>query len=151
MSDLLEALVSASERAANVARACCCGSSEDGALLISEKCGNDANARFDHDFKTIADVLAQECARKEIGARIPELFEHVRGEECSEIDGVNITVKQTMEETAQVLSKLVPLAAAVRMAEAAHTVSPSVVDGIPKGLPSFDTSDLGVWIDPIGK
>lgn len=149
MTTILEALINASERAAAVARACCGNTNKEGALLIAEKGVGEANARFDRDFKTIADVLAQESARVEIAAQCPGLAEHVRGEESAEIDGVQIGLHSTIEETAQSLNALVPMDAARSMAEAAHfrplVMLPEYID-----LPALDSADLGVWIDPIG-
>lgn len=151
MVHVLHALINASERAANVARACCQGSPEEGALLVSEKSGSEANSRFEHDFKTIADVLAQEAAKSEIGAHFPELIDYVRGEECAEIGGVRINIQKSAEATAELLGYVVPDSAATRMAEAAHFEPKlSICDELPDDLPEIDTSNLGVWIDPIG-
>lgn len=150
MTDLLLTLVKASERAARVARACCLGSNSE-TLLIAEKFDGDANIRFERDFKTIADVLAQESAKTEIASRFPSLAEHVRGEECSEMGGVRIAVQDSVEKTVELLSYLVTLEPAQRMAAAVHEdMSSEYTDKLPKNLPNIDISDLGVWIDPIG-
>ena len=58
LRDLLESLVLASEKAANIARACRSEASLF-ELLVQEKTGADKNAKFVHDFKTLADVLIQ--------------------------------------------------------------------------------------------
>lgn len=140
----------ASEKAANIARSCCVVDSASNELFISEKHEGEANTRFEKDFKTIADVLAQESAKNEISKLFPELGKHVRGEECSEIGGVSIVIKENAEETAELLSLLVPVTAAKRMAQAAHCkVNLDICDNIPQNLPDI-TSDLGFWIDPIG-
>lgn len=148
MTSVLEALINASERAAAVARACCGDCENEGALVVAEKSAGEANVRFDKDFKTIADVLAQESARAEIAAQCPDLAEHVRGEECAEIGGVQISIHSTIEKTASCLSELVPVEAARNMAEAAHcrplVMLPETVE-----LPPLDSGELGVWIDPI--
>lgn len=149
MADILKALIEASERAACVARACCSDSTKE-ALFVAEKDEGEANARFDKDFKTIADVLAQESAKTEIAAHFPELADKVRGEECSEIGGVNIAVQESVERTTELLNYLVPPNAATRMAEATHRKIELELN-LPDNIPEINTSDLGVWIDPIGK
>lgn len=150
MKNILETLINASEKAACVARSCCAGSTNE-VLLVAEKFEGEANARFVRDFKTIADVLAQEAAKTEIANRFPELAEHVRGEECSEIGGVRIELCDNVEGTTDLLQYLVTPAVAKRMAEAAHrdTVH-TFCDNLPKNLDSINTSDIGIWIDPIG-
>ncbi|XP_053603888.1 inositol polyphosphate 1-phosphatase [Plodia interpunctella] len=147
MATLLEVLIQASEKAASIARSCCLEENEH--LLVAEKCERDANARFDKDFKTIADVLAQESAKTEIATRYPELAQHVRGEECSEIGGVSIKLEENVVKTAEILSGLVPLKVAERMAAAAHNDVDILLHDLPKELPPIDIADLGVWIDPI--
>lgn len=61
----MEALVHASEKAANIARQC----RQDQhlfELLIQEKSAEESNPRFVQDFKTLADVLIQETLRHDI-------------------------------------------------------------------------------------
>ncbi|XP_045765794.1 inositol polyphosphate 1-phosphatase [Maniola jurtina] len=148
MADILKVLVQASEKAARIARSCCENSSAE-TLLVAEKCGTEANTRFDKDFKTVADVLAQECAKAVIISQFPELNGHVRGEECPEIGGVTIGLQGTIESTARLLSGALPLITARRMAEAAHSDIFDNLPSLPVDLPFIDTSDIGVWIDPI--
>lgn len=150
MGDVLKALIYASERAANIARACCNDSNSE-TLVVAEKGEGEANARFDKDFKTIADVLAQESARSEVESRCPNLVEHFRGEECAEINGVTIKLQDNIDKTAELLSSLVPQISAVRMAEAAHNVINITIEELPIDLPDLNPAELGVWIDPIGK
>lgn len=150
MVEVLKALIYASERAANIARSCCNDSMSE-TLLIAEKGEGEANARFDKDFKTIADVLAQESARSEVASRCPNLAEHFRGEECAEINGVNIKLQENVDKTAGLLSSLVPQTSAVRMALAAHNVIDITIKELPIDLPDINPTELGVWIDPIGK
>lgn len=149
MVEVLKALIYASERAANIARSCNDSMSET--LLVAEKGEGEANARFDKDFKTIADVLAQESARCEVASRCPNLAQHFRGEECAEINGVTIKLQENIDKTAELLSSLVPQTSAVRMSEAAHNVINIPMEQLPIDLPDIDTAELGVWIDPIGK
>lgn len=66
---LLKALAIASEKAANVARLV----RQDEhlfELLVQEKTGDSANARFVRDFKTLADVLIQEMVRHDISTLV---------------------------------------------------------------------------------
>lgn len=65
-SRLLKALVVASEKAANVARLVR-RNEHLFDLLVQEKQGDAANARFVRDFKTLADVLIQEMVRHDLG------------------------------------------------------------------------------------
>lgn len=149
MKNILETLINASEKAACVARSCCTGSKNE-VLLVAEKNEGEANTRFERDFKTIADVLAQEAARTEIASSFPELAKYVRGEECSEIGGVRIALQHNAEDTAKLLGELVAPAVARRMAEAAHfNTAHEFADNLPNNLSKINISDLGVWIDPI--
>ncbi|XP_011562521.3 inositol polyphosphate 1-phosphatase [Plutella xylostella] len=149
MTSLLVTIINASERAAQIARSCCEGEPDETKLLVTEK-GSDGNSRFDSDFKTLADVLAQEAARHEIKKSFPGLSEHVRGEERAEIDGVTISIKEDCNETKKMLSAVVPEAAAERMAKAAHAEPCSRLTAtLPGDLPDIDPDDLGIWIDPI--
>ncbi|XP_045494397.1 inositol polyphosphate 1-phosphatase [Colias croceus] len=147
MTNILETLIYASEKAARIARSCC-NSSES--ILVAEKGDTEANPRFDKDFKTIADVLAQESAKEFIVSRIPELKGEVRGEECSEIGGISIALQENSEETINLLSKILPIDTAKCMAKAAHSDVEQLNYGetLPD-IPNIDYSDLGVWIDPI--
>ncbi|KAL0882392.1 hypothetical protein ABMA27_000877 [Loxostege sticticalis] len=149
MTEILQALIDASERAALVAKSCCSDDCQDD-LLIAEKCEGEANARFEKDYKTIADVLAQECAKTTLISRFPELSGHVRGEECCEIGGKAIKLESSVDETAKLLSSLVQPNLAKRMAVAAHSdVKHQLCNRLPTDLPDVDVSDLGIWIDPI--
>ncbi|CAF4812231.1 unnamed protein product [Pieris macdunnoughi] len=145
MSNVLEILIFASEKAARIARSC---ASNNNSILIAEK-SNDANPRFDKDFKTIADVLAQEAAKSLIVSYIPELKDYVRGEECSDIGGVTISLKETLQGTIDLLKIILPEETAKCMAEAAHSDIENMECGTTPNLGPIDYSDLGVWIDPI--
>ncbi|XP_063277056.1 inositol polyphosphate 1-phosphatase isoform X3 [Prinia subflava] len=83
MAGLLPALVAVSQKAAEVARLC---RAEEPLfrLLVAEKTGPDRNERFQHDFKTLADVLIQELIKHDLGTQFPELRGHIHGEESSE-------------------------------------------------------------------
>merc|ERR1712115_251179 len=79
---LLLSLISASEKAACIARAC---RKEETLfqLLVEEKTGEDKNAKFAQDFKTLADVLIQETLRHYVGKDFPDLRENILGEESN--------------------------------------------------------------------
>ncbi|CAG4992771.1 unnamed protein product [Parnassius apollo] len=146
MTDVLKALLLASEKAACIARSC---TEANEALLVTEKSENEANTRFTRDFKTIADVLAQECAKAEIAKCLPALSKHLRGEERNEIGGVTITLQGSEEETAELLGSLIPQSTATQMAKAAHAqVNQTFTEALPN-IPMLDYENLGVWIDPI--
>ncbi|CAK1598751.1 unnamed protein product [Parnassius mnemosyne] len=146
MTDVLKALIIASEKAAGIARSC---TEANEALLVTEKSEIEANARFARDFKTIADVLAQECAKAEVAKCLPAISKHLRGEEHNEIGGVTITLQETEEKTTELLGSLIPLSTATQMAKAAHAqVNHTFTEALPN-IPMLDYEDLGVWIDPI--
>lgn len=67
--NLLRSLINSSEKAANIARICR-SNAQLLSLLIQEKTGEEANARFEHDFKTLADVLIQETIKHDVGAEV---------------------------------------------------------------------------------
>jgi inositol polyphosphate 1-phosphatase len=68
-SRLFQILLQASEKAANVARACR-QNEELFPFLIQEKSLEEKNPRFFHDFKTLADVLIQEMIKHDIGIEV---------------------------------------------------------------------------------
>lgn len=62
----MEALVHASEKAANIARLCR-QNEHLFPLLVQEKPTEESNPRFVKDFKTLADVLIQQTIRYDVG------------------------------------------------------------------------------------
>lgn len=73
VKNIVEALIHASEKAANIARLC----RQDEhlfPLLIEEKSSAEANPRFVRDFKTLADVLIQEAIRHDISSLVSVPF-----------------------------------------------------------------------------
>lgn len=155
MAALLKAVLSASEKAAEIARLC-----RDAEplfrLLVAEKTGADRNQRFSHDFKTLADVLIQEVIRHDLGAKFPELRGHIGGEESNEFtnangDTVAVRVCGTVGETAALLGSVLhpEREAAELLAAAAHrdvAVGDAELDGV---TVSIAPGDVAVWIDPI--
>ncbi|XP_063619266.1 inositol polyphosphate 1-phosphatase [Cydia splendana] len=149
MANVLEALIYASERAACIARYCAASLSDEN-LVVTEKSGDEANSRFEHDFKTIADVLAQEAAKVEIGHHCQNLASSVWGEECGEINGHPIKLGDNIDKTALLLSQIVPKEQALKLAEGCHCeLNPKLFGELPYDLPAIDDATLGVWIDPI--
>ncbi|KAE8742509.1 hypothetical protein FOCC_FOCC011919 [Frankliniella occidentalis] len=158
-AELLKLIISLSERAGNIARRI---RKDDHLikLLTQQKGSDEANPRFVQDFKTLADVLIQETVRHYIGLKFPELTPHIKGEESakfSNIHGETVTVevKETQEETAKMLCKVLDgdEAAAEKLAEEVH--QEVHLDDVNFGsvpLPChlvLPIKDLGVWIDPI--
>ncbi|KAJ8384097.1 hypothetical protein AAFF_G00208880 [Aldrovandia affinis] len=106
MSELVRALVRASEKAANIARACRQEESLFG-LLIEEKKEGEKNKKFVTDFKTLADVLVQEVIRHDIGKQFPGLANNIFGEESNEfMNGLGEKIEVRVCETEQDTSRL---------------------------------------------
>ncbi|XP_039613828.1 inositol polyphosphate 1-phosphatase isoform X1 [Polypterus senegalus] len=153
MSDVLAALVRASEKAANIARAC----RQEALLfqlLIEEKKEEDKNKKFVTDFKTLADVLVQEVIKHDVGHQFPVLKGHIFGEESNEFTnglGQKICVKicETEKETAKLLSLVLDgnEEAASALARAAHQSAGELE--LDTGHAEIPPSTLGVWVDPI--
>ncbi|NWU72288.1 INPP phosphatase, partial [Pterocles burchelli] len=83
MAGLLQAVVGAAEKAAQIARLCR-GAEPLFQLLVAEKTGTERNRRFLQDFKTLADVFIQEVIKHDLGKEFPELQGHIHGEESNE-------------------------------------------------------------------
>lgn len=73
VKNILQALIFVSEKAANIARLCR-QNEHLSSLLIQEKSIDEANPRFVHDFKTIADVLIQATVKYDIGNLVITIF-----------------------------------------------------------------------------
>lgn len=156
--NLLRVLINCAEKAANIARVC--RSNEDLlALLVQEKTGAEANQRFEHDFKTLADVLIQETIRHEVGKLFPEMRESILGEESTHFTNklgqeITIAVGDTAVETAAGLEAVLDghsKAAEALAAEVHRSVDyDTTLENIPELPESLDYSNLGIWIDPIG-
>ncbi|CAG7785996.1 unnamed protein product, partial [Allacma fusca] len=72
MSEFVRVLIAVSEKAANIARIVR-SEKELFQLLVQEKGVEDKNERFVQDFKTLADVLIQECLRHDISTVFPAM------------------------------------------------------------------------------
>ncbi|XP_023175770.2 inositol polyphosphate 1-phosphatase [Drosophila hydei] len=155
--NLLRVLINCAEKAANIARVC--RSNEDLlALLVQEKTGAEANQRFEHDFKTLADVLIQETIRHEVGHLFPEMREAILGEESTHFTNklgqkITIAVGDTEVETAKGLEAVLDghrNAADALAAEVHRNVKyDTTLEDIPDLPQTLDYSNLGIWIDPI--
>ncbi|XP_054726265.1 inositol polyphosphate 1-phosphatase [Anastrepha obliqua] len=154
--NLIQQLINATEKAANIARVC--RSNETLLkLLVQEKTGPEANARFEHDFKTLADVLIQETIKRDIAAVFPAMRDAIKGEESpnfTNADGEStvIVVGETAEETAQCLAAILNVEAAEVLAGEVHrdvAYEEALLGEIPVLPPDLDYSNLGIWIDPI--
>uniref|UniRef100_A0A8C5QHY3 Inositol polyphosphate 1-phosphatase n=1 Tax=Leptobrachium leishanense TaxID=445787 RepID=A0A8C5QHY3_9ANUR len=155
MSDILQELLRASEKAACIARAC---RQEETLfqLLIEEKKEGEKNKKFLTDFKTLADVLVQEVIKHDIGKKFPGLEKNIAGEESNEFTnelGEKIIVKvcATEEETAQLLLKVLDNneAASRALARAVHEevlLSDPALDSLNINIPH---DSIAMWVDPI--
>ena len=54
-----------------------CGVKNKNNFILKEKTGDEKNAAYSQDFKTLADVLIQETVRHDLGKHYPELMEHI--------------------------------------------------------------------------
>uniref|UniRef100_A0A1A9WHT0 Inositol polyphosphate 1-phosphatase n=1 Tax=Glossina brevipalpis TaxID=37001 RepID=A0A1A9WHT0_9MUSC len=158
--NLLHSLINAAEKAANIARLC--RSNEQLlSLLVQEKTGKEANAaRFEHDFKTLADVLIQETIKHDVGVEFPEMLENIQGEESPSFanatgKAVKIYVGATEEETTECLLQVLQSEyedAAKALALEVHRVvefHKELHEDLPQLPPEIDYKQFGVWIDPI--
>lgn len=68
MSELVRAMLVASEKAGNIARLIR-ADTKLFSLLVQEKTGDEKSHRFFQDFKTLADVLIQESLRHDIATK----------------------------------------------------------------------------------
>ncbi|KAH8278487.1 hypothetical protein KR018_004072, partial [Drosophila ironensis] len=157
-ANLLRVLINCAEKAANIARTCRSNEQLLG-LLVQEKSGAEANERFEHDFKTLADVLIQETIKHEVGALFPAMKESILGEESPSFtnklgDSVTIAVGATEEETASCLEGVLNghEGAASALASEVHRVvsfESEKLGELPELPEALDYGNLGIWIDPI--
>ncbi|XP_067891738.1 inositol polyphosphate 1-phosphatase-like isoform X1 [Heterodontus francisci] len=155
MSEFLTALVHASEKSANIARAC---KQEETLfqLLVQEKKGDEKNKKFVSDFKTLADVLVQEVIKHDIGKKFPGLEDHIFGEESNQFtnslgEKIKVEVCETERDTAELLSKVLDgnMTAAEILAKIVHldvSVKDPALEKVKADIPQ-DT--MAVWVDPI--
>ncbi|XP_062383376.1 inositol polyphosphate 1-phosphatase-like [Sardina pilchardus] len=151
MSELMVALVQASEKAANIARSC---RQEETlfSLLIEEK--KSKNKTFSADFKTLADVLVQAVIKHDIGKRFPGLENNIFGEETNEFmnglgERIQVILCEREADTARLLSKVLDgnMQAAEALASAAH--QDVIIPDLHTGCVHIPIHNLGVWVDPI--
>ncbi|XP_030371198.1 inositol polyphosphate 1-phosphatase [Scaptodrosophila lebanonensis] len=157
--NLLRVLINCAEKAANIARLC--RSNEDLLnLLVQEKTGAEANARFEHDFKTLADVLIQETIKHDVATWFPAMREAILGEESPNFtnkldENVTIAVGATEKDTTACLESVLTgheQAAAALAAEVHRVVNTETeleLGDLPELPEQLDYNNLGVWIDPI--
>ncbi|XP_067843835.1 inositol polyphosphate 1-phosphatase-like [Heptranchias perlo] len=155
MSEFLNAIVHASEKSANIARAC---KQEETLfqLLVQEKKGDEKNKKFVSDFKTLADVLVQEVIKHDMGKKFPGLEDHIFGEESNQFtnslgEKIKVEVCATERDTAELLSKVLDgnMAAAELLARIVHhdvSIKDSALEKVEADIPQ-DT--MAVWVDPI--
>ncbi|KAL5006428.1 hypothetical protein ScPMuIL_015234 [Solemya velum] len=154
--EVLEVLISCSEKGANIARII---RSESALLqlLVEEKTGDQKNERFVQDFKTLADVLVQEMVRYELSRKYPEIAARVHGEESNKFtnvlgEAVTVEIKENKGETISLLSTVLDgnEEAVELLSNVIHTdVSIDCGEECHQLQAEIDISDIGVWIDPI--
>ncbi|XP_017047117.1 inositol polyphosphate 1-phosphatase [Drosophila ficusphila] len=157
-ANLLRVLINCAEKAANIARTCR-SNEELLALLVQEKKGSEANERFEHDFKTLADVLIQETIKHEVGSLFPAMKDAILGEESPNFtnqlgESVTIAVGSCEEETASCLQAVLSghEGAASALAKEVHqevNFNSEKLGEIPPLPEELDYANLGIWIDPI--
>ena len=152
--EFLSALLSASEKAANIARVCR-KNSELFNLLIEEKTGSEKNERFVNDFKTLADVVIQETIKHDVGKLFPSIRDNIKGEEGNKFENTlgEAVIVEICEEQAETKAMLLKVLngneeAAEALAEEIHK-NVSVDEELPEFTESIDIEKCGVWIDPI--
>jgi len=128
---------------------------------VQEKSGSEANERFEHDFKTLADVLIQETIKHEVGALFPAMQEAILGEESPNFtnklgESVTIAVGSSEEDTASCLQAVLSghEGAASALAKEVHqevNFNSEKLGEIPQLPEELDYANLGIWIDPIGR
>ena len=80
-------------------------------LLVEEKTGAEKNAKFDQDFKTLADVLIQQTVKNEVGKVFLQLQDKILGEESNKFtnklgNSLTVEIKETSEGTKELLVKV---------------------------------------------
>ncbi|CAH2306555.1 inositol polyphosphate 1-phosphatase [Pelobates cultripes] len=155
MSNILQELLRASEKAACIARAC---RQEETLfqLLIEEKKEGEKNKKFLTDFKTLADVLVQEVIKHDIGRKFPGLEKNIAGEESNEFtnelgEKIIVRVCATEKETAKLLQRVLDNneAASKALARAVHEdvqLSDPALDAVHINIPH---DNIAMWVDPI--
>lgn len=130
-------------------------------LLTQEKPIDVEQGHFTQDFKTLADVLIQEMVKDFLQKSYP-LLGVVLGEESNQFTNnkgkiVEIKIKDTMEQTVRLLAPLMNESeiAASKLATVIWS-QPQLTEEEENELNqlnnfTIDESQLGIWIDPIGK
>lgn len=155
--ELLSALISASEKAANIARVCR-KNEELFNLLIEEKTGSEKNERFVNDFKTLADVLIQETIKYDVGRLFPAIRDSIKGEEGNKFQNTlgESVVVEICEDPADTRAMLLKVlngneGAASSLADEIHkNVEVEEFQDLPEVAACVDHEKIGIWIDPIG-
>jgi len=159
MKEFVKSLISSCQKANNIA-VCCRREPELLSLLTQEKVGGEKNSKFDHDFKTLADVLIQETVRFELSQLSSSLGSRIHGEESNvftnslgqtttlELNGCRDTTRDLLLQVLNGNEKVSSL-----LADEVHrevVLSNEMLENIEQlENTDFDISGVGVWIDPI--
>ncbi|XP_051886006.1 inositol polyphosphate 1-phosphatase-like [Pristis pectinata] len=151
----LTALVHASEKSANIARAC----KQEEALFgfwCRRKKATRKIRNFVSDFKTLADVLVQEVIKHDMGKKFPGLEDHIFGEESNEFtnslgEKIKVGVCATEEDTAELLSKVLNgnMTAAELLASIVHRDVSIEDPALEKLTTEIPQDTMALWVDPI--
>lgn len=149
--EFLQSLICASEKAANIARAC---RREPAlfSLLVEEKTVQ--------DFKTLADVLIQETVRHDISHKFPVIAENIFGEESNTFtntlgETITVAVQSSQAETEELLGRVLNNNKQAATILARHVHEEISIENLSANLPQhlpgdlLSAEDLGIWIDPI--
>ncbi|XP_027197943.2 inositol polyphosphate 1-phosphatase isoform X2 [Dermatophagoides pteronyssinus] len=164
--ELLEELIQVAEKSAQISRIC--RDDNDGLfrILIQEKINNDdgKNPRFQHDYKTFADVLIQEMAKFCLEAKFPGFSKQIYGEESNHFQNklgekISIQIGNDQQITYENFVKILDYNTSVsqKLVQVIYSSSSSSSSTINNSvqydsdLPSIslELSDIAVWIDPI--
>nr|KAG5707649.1 hypothetical protein BaRGS_031031 [Batillaria attramentaria] len=127
-------------------------------LLVEEKKGAEKNKRFKQDFKTLADVLIQQMVSHDLVQQFPEMKGSVYGEESNQFTNTlgetkTICLCATTDLTRQLLMDILDdnEEAATLLSEVVHRKAAAIppVDKLGQVKTEIDSSDVGIWIDPI--
>ncbi|KAK7498350.1 hypothetical protein BaRGS_00010304 [Batillaria attramentaria] len=157
ISDLLLTMLRVAMKARDVARII---RSEHALLdlLVEEKKGAEKNKRFKQDFKTLADVLIQQMVSHDLVQQFPEMKGSVYGEESNQFTNTlgetkTICLCATTDLTRQLLMDILDdnEEAATLLSEVVHRKAAAIppVDKLGQVKTEIDSSDVGIWIDPI--
>lgn len=153
ISELVEALIIVSEKAASVAR--CIRNHDLFTNIVEEKSSICKNNEVLQDFKTLADVLIQEVIKHDLEKKFSGIAQNIKGEESNSIENAHgeriiVEISDISTETTQLLGR-----AFGGNEEIAKSLTEIIYNN--KAAPKYvedisiekDLQNIGIWIDPI--